>query len=104
MVTDSGSPSPVVPTIQMYVGNVTYAKPFETVRIRGTYHGGPETFLQVEWLEGTTWVAFPIRTKTDQAGRFIAYVEMGRPGPCWLRMRDPETGVASKEFVVRIKG
>ena len=64
----------------MYVGNVTYAKPFETVRIRGTYHGGPETFLQVEWRRAATWVAFPIPTKTDQAGRFIAYVEMGRPG------------------------
>jgi hypothetical protein len=88
----------------MYGGPVTSVKPFETVRIRGSYRGGPETFLQVERREGARWVGFPIQTKTDQAGRFIAYVEMGQPGPCWLRVRDPVSGVASEEFVIDILG
>ena len=100
----SESPSAVEKSIQMYGERVTSAKPFETVRIRGSYRGGPETFLRVERREGARWVAFPIQPKTDHAGRFIAYVEMGQPGPCWLRVRDPVTGVASEEFVVVIEG
>ena len=88
----------------MYGDRVTSANPFETVRIRGSYRGGPETFLLVERREGARWVAFPIQTKTDHVGRFITYVEMAQPGPCWLRVRDPETGVSSELFVVVIKG
>jgi len=79
------------------------AKPFQAVRIRGTYHGGADTFLQVQRWEGGGWVAFPVPTKTDQWGQFTAYVELGRPGRYRLRVLDTDSGVKSKPFVLVIK-
>ena len=80
------------------------AKPFETVRIHGTYRGGADTFLQVQRLEGGQWLAFPLPTKTDRSGQFTAYVEFGQPGRYRLRVLDPGSGVTSKTFVLVITG
>ena len=79
------------------------AKPFQSVRIHGTYRGGADCFLRVERWEGGIWVAFPVPAKTDQWGQFTAYVELGRPGRYRLRVLDPESGVKSKPFVLVIK-
>jgi hypothetical protein len=79
------------------------AGPFETVRIRGRYRGGEDTFLQVQRREEGKWLAFPLPTKTDQSGEFTAHVEL-RPGRYRLRLLDPDSGVTSKTFVVVIKG
>ena len=79
------------------------AKPSETVPIRGTYGGAADTFLRIERWESGKWVAFPILTKTDRSGEFTAYVELG-PGRYRLRVMDPDSGVASKPFVLIIKG
>ena len=79
------------------------AKPFQAVRIQGTYHGGADTFLQVQRWEGSKWVPFPVPTKTDQWGQFTAYVELGRPGRYRLRVLDPDSGVKSKPFVLVIE-
>jgi hypothetical protein len=79
------------------------ARPFQAVRIQGTYHGGADTFLQVQRWEGGNWVAFPVPTKTDQSGQFTAYVELGRPGRYRLRVLDPDSGVKSKPFLLVIK-
>jgi hypothetical protein len=78
------------------------ARPFQTVRIQGTYRGGAGTFLSVQRWEGGKWLAFPLPTKTDQSGRFTAYVELGQPGRYRLRVLDPESGVTSKPFVLAI--
>jgi hypothetical protein len=80
------------------------ARPFQTVRIQGTYRGGAGTFLRVQRWEGGKWLAFPLPTKTDQSGRFTAYVELGQPGRYRLRVLDPESGVTSKTFVLAITG
>jgi non-ribosomal peptide synthetase-like protein len=80
------------------------AKPFEAVRIQGTYRGGAGTFLRVQLWEGGKWLDFPLPTKTDQAGQFTTYVELGQPGRYSLRVLDPDSGVTSKPFVVVIKG
>jgi hypothetical protein len=80
------------------------ARPFETVRVQGTYRGGADTFLRVQRWEKGKWLAFPIPTKTDQSGKFTAYVELGQPGRYQLRMLDPGSGAASKPFVLVIKG
>ena len=79
------------------------AKPFQTVRIHGTYRDGADTFLRVERWEGGKWLAFPLPTKTDRSGQFTAYVEMGQPGSHRLRMLDPDSDVTSKPFVLVIK-
>jgi len=80
------------------------ARAFETVRIRGKYPGGAETFLRVQRWEGDKWIAFPVPTKTDQSGKFTTYVEFEQPGRYKLRVLHPGTGVRSKTFVVVIKG
>jgi hypothetical protein len=80
-----------------------FARPFQAVRIQGMYHGGADTILRVQRWEGGQWLAFPLPTKTDQSGRFTAYVELGQPGRYRLRVLDPESGVKSKPFVLVIK-
>jgi len=83
---------------------VKSARPFQTVRIQGTYNGGADTFLRVQRWEGGKWLDFPLPTKTDQTGRFTAHVELGQPGRYQLHVLDPNSGVTSKPFVLVIKG
>ena len=80
------------------------ARPFETVRIQGTYRGGADTFLRVQRWEGGEWLAFPIPTKTDQSGQFTAHVELGQPGRYRLRVLDPDSGATSKTSELVITG
>ena len=84
--------------------SVDSAKPFETVRIQGTYTGKTDILLRVQRLEGRKWLAFPIPAKTDQSGRFTVYVEFGQPGRYWIRVLDPDTRVTSKPFAVVVEG
>jgi hypothetical protein len=79
-------------------------KPFQTVRIHGTYRGGGDTFLRLQRWESGKWLDFPLPTKTDESGRFTTYVELGQPGRYALRVRDPDSGVTSKILVLVIKG
>jgi hypothetical protein len=95
--------SPEQRTIQL-VNLPQSAKPFQTIRVQGTYRGGPETFLQVERLEGGKWVAFPLPTKTDRSGRFSTHVEFGQPGRYQVRVLDASSGVKSKTFVIVVPG
>jgi hypothetical protein len=61
--------------------------------------------LRVQRWEGGKWLDFPLTTKTDQSGKFTAYVELGgRPGRYQLRVLDPDSLVTSKPFVLVIKG
>lgn len=79
------------------------AKPFQIVRIQGTYHGGARTLLRVQRFEQGRWLAFPIPTHTDPSGRFTAYVELGQPGRYRLRVLDPDANVTSETLVLMIK-
>jgi hypothetical protein len=83
---------------------VDSARPFQTVRIQGTYRGGANTVLRVQRWEADQWVSFPLPTKTDQSGQFTTHVELDRPGSYRLRVLDPDSGVASRTFVLVIKG
>ena len=80
------------------------ARPFETVRIRGSYRDGADTLLRVQRWEDGKWLAFPLPTKTDKSGQFTAYVELGGPGRYELRVLDPNSLVTSETFVLVIKG
>jgi hypothetical protein len=80
------------------------ARPFEAVRIQGTYRGGTGTFLRVQRWDGGEWLDFPLPTKTDPSGQFITQAEFGQSGSYTLRVLDPDSGVTSKPFVVVIKG
>jgi hypothetical protein len=80
------------------------AKPFQTVRIHGMYPGGADTFVRAQRWEAGKWLDFPVPTKTDESGKFTAYVELDQPGRYQLRILDPESGVTSTSFVLVIKG
>ncbi len=89
-------------TIQVK-GLAASARPFQTVRIQGKYPGRADTYLRVQhWDEGA-WLAFPLPTKTDQSGKFTAYVELEQPGRYPLRVVDPNSGTTSKTFVILIE-
>jgi len=89
--------------IEVYGSTAIRTKPFDTVRIRGTYHGGADTFVHAERREGARWLAFPLTAKTDQLGRFIIHVEFGGTlGPHWVRVVDPATKVESDPFEVSV--
>ena len=98
--TDTGGEEPTI-QLEDLAGP---ARPFQTVRIQGTYRGGPDTFLQVQRWEGGQWLAFPLPAKTDKSGQFTAFVELGQPGRYRLRVVDPDSGVTSKTFVLVIMG
>lgn len=98
---DTGSGSPEAKTIQLE-DSADPARPFQTVRIQGTYHGGADTFVKVQRWEGGKWLPFPLPAKTDQSGRFTAHVELGKPGRYRLRVLDPTSRVTSKPFVLVI--
>jgi hypothetical protein len=91
------------PTIQLE-DLADSARPFQTVRIEGTYRGGANTFLRVQRWERGKWLAFPVPTKTNQSGQFTTYVELDQAGRYQLRLLDPGSGVASKPFVLVITG
>ena len=80
------------------------ARPFQSVRIQGRYRGGADTFLRVQRWEASKWLALPVRTKTDQSGKFTTYVEFEQPGRYRIRVIDPNSGVTSKPCVLVIKG
>ncbi len=101
-VRDAVGSAPIVGAIQVEDPTAT-AEPFETTRIRGTYAGGGQRFLQVQlWADGT-WRAFPVPAKTDPSGRFTAYIELGRPNSYRLRVRDPQSAVTSEPFTLVIE-
>jgi serine/threonine protein kinase len=100
---DAAGSVPVVGSIQIK-GSTATAQPFETIRLRGTYRGGGQRFLQVQWRRDGAWQAFPVPAKTDTSGEFTAYVELGRPDSYRLRVRDPHSGVTSEPFTLVIEG
>jgi hypothetical protein len=79
------------------------AKPFETVRISGTYRGGAETFVRVQRWENGAWQAFPVPAKTDASGKFTAYVELSQPRRYRLRVLDPQSGVRSEPVLLVVR-
>ena len=84
-------------------GVVESAKPFQPVRIQGTYRGEAKALLRVQRWEEGKWLAFPVPTKTDRSGQFTTYVEFGQPGRYRLRVLDPKSGVTSKTFLLVIE-
>ena len=78
-----------------------FARPFETVRISGTYDG-PSRMLRTEQRHGHRWSRFPLPARTDASGRFTAYVELGQRGRHELRVVDPAGNARSAVVTVVI--
>lgn len=100
---DASSSGPKKESILRLHEPVGSAKPFQTVRLEGNYRGGADALLRVQRWEEDGWLAFPIPTKTDRSGEFIAYVELGQPGRYRLRILDPSSGLTSEPSVLVIR-
>ena len=93
------------PAIRVHGDLRIRAAPSQTVPIRGTYQGGPDTFVQAERREGAgKWVVFPVPARTDQLGRFIVHIEIAEVGHHWVQVVDPKKKVRSQPIVVIIEG
>ena len=79
------------------------ARPFETVRMVGTYIGArARTILRVQQHQGGDWVDFPLPTTTDDSGDFTVYVELGSPGETSGPRRRSQSRHVSKPVIVVI--
>jgi hypothetical protein len=77
---------------------------YETVRLQGRFDGAEAgTALEVQARRGDGWRAFPLPTMVNEAGRFSAFAEMGRPGRYQLRVMDSESGRTSNVVAVRVR-
>lgn len=80
------------------------ARPFETVRMEGSYVGSSaRTILRVQHRRGGHWVDFPLPTTTDESGNFTVHVELGTTGEHQVRVVDPRTHTVSETVLVVIR-
>jgi hypothetical protein len=59
--------------------------------------------VRVSYREAGRWRPFPIPATIDSAGRFTAYVDMGRPGVYALRVTHVPSGATSAVVKLTIK-
>lgn len=90
---------------QIDINGASFAgRPFETVRMDGTYSGSrARTILRVQHREDGSWVEFPLPTITDESGNFTVYVELGSIGEHQVRVVDPRADVVSETVLVVIR-
>ncbi len=86
--------------ISLTVGQ-TSVSPMQQVDLTGRYPGGDGAILQVQRLDGGTWVAFPVTTQVSD-GSFSTYIQTGRPGPNKFRVADTAKGRVSNQVTVTI--
>lgn len=75
--------------------------PMQQIDLTGRYPGGDGAILQVQRLDGGSWVAFPVTTQVSDGG-FSTYVQTGRPGPNKFRVADTSQGEFSNPVTVTI--
>ena len=71
------------------------APSFARITLTGTYRAPDGTSLQVQRLEGGSWVDFPVTT-TVSGGRFSTYIQTGHTGLNRIRMTDVVDGRSSE--------
>ncbi len=77
------------------------ASTYQRVNLTGTYASGTGATLQVQRLEGGSWVDFPTSASVS-GGTFSTYVETGRSGPNKFRVFDVGADKASNVVTVVI--
>jgi hypothetical protein len=79
------------------------ASPHDIVRLTGRVPApASRERLQVQVLAPRGWITYPLPAVSDRAGRFTAFVELGRLGPNRLRVIDPANGHVSNEVTVTV--
>lgn len=79
----------------------TSVSPMGQIDLTGTYPTGEGAVLQVQRLDGETWVDFPVTAPVSNQ-TFATYVETGRTGENTFRVIDTDNEVISNEVVVTV--
>lgn len=82
--------------------STTSAAAYEPLTLSGTFPGAAGSTLQVERLEGGSWVAFPTTATADGSGSFSTYVELGQPGENLMRVTLPGTDRSTPTVAITI--
>ena len=86
--TDPRSPSPTPERAYTLTASPESVAAYERINLVGTYEGtGAPTTVQVQRLEGKTWVDFPV-TASVVDGRFATYILTGVVGLNRFRVQD----------------
>ena len=79
------------------------AASFQRVTLTGRLPGVPAgTSLQVERLEGGSWVTFPTTATATASGSFSTYVELGQPGANQMRVVLPGSSRSTPTVTITI--
>jgi hypothetical protein len=77
--------------------------PMDNIDLSGVYPGGEGAILQVQRFEGGAWKDFPVTASVSDE-TFATYVQTGQTGVNRFRVVDTDTGKASNEVKVTIRG
>ena len=77
--------------------------PMDNIDLTGVYPGGEGAILQVQRFEGGAWRDFPVTASVSDE-TFATYVQTGQSGVNRFRVVDTDTGKASNEVKVTIRG
>jgi hypothetical protein len=77
--------------------------PMDNIDLTGVYPGGEGAILQVQRFEGGAWKDFPVTASVSDE-TFATYVQTGQTGVNRFRVVDTDSGKASNEVKVTIRG
>ncbi len=77
--------------------------PMDNIDLTGVYPGGEGAILQVQRFEGGAWRDFPVTVSVSDE-TYTTYVQTGQTGVNRFRVVDTDTGKASNEVKVTIRG
>lgn len=81
------------------------ARALTATALRGTASGlsaGASLVVEHQQPDGS-WEPFPLPTVIDAGGSFRTYVELGRPGPNRIRVREAASGVTSEPVTITVR-
>ena len=99
---DKSSKDPEAKGISLQVAQPTVS-PMDNIDLTGVYPGGEGAILQVQRFEGGAWRDFPVTASVSDE-TFATYVQTGQSGVNRFRVVDTDTGKASNEVKVTIRG
>lgn len=75
--------------------------PMQRIDLTGSYPGGDGAILQVQRLDGRTWVDFPVTTSVS-GETFSTYIQTGQSGVNKFRVADTSSREVSNQVTVTI--
>lgn len=100
---ETAEPEPEPPSLSLSAARTAGA--LTATALRGTASGlsaGASLVVEHQQPDGS-WEPFPLPTVVDDGGSFRTYVELGRPGPNRIRVREADSGVTSEPVTITVR-